>query len=313
MARLGLVDVDLMDPVDRATVETEVARACWNPDDAQARVALTTRHIDEATRELAVGGHSRWTGVLIEALNHRWAARMQLGDLTGALADADRAAAVADEAGTTFLLSRVTMGQAMIHATLGNDETAERLAHDAVGMSNRHNLVLGQMAITYSVGRNRGQQAALSRLERQLADLVDSNPLFIGAFALVHAEAGQLDDARRLLSVLQDWAPWPRNWVWLATTLAALEASVLVGDAEAARRYHAVLARYSGQWAMAAGELACFGPIDRVLGLAHASVGRVDQAIELLGAAQEAARAHGATPWVTRCQTALDDLEDSPR
>ena len=147
-----------------------------------------------------------------------------------------------------------TMGQAMIHATLGNDETSRTvLAHDAVGMSNRHNLVLGQMAITYSVGRNRGQQAALARLERQLADLVDSNPLFIGGVrTLVHAEAGQLDDARKLLSVLQDWAPWPRNWVWLATTLAALEASVLVGDAEAARRYHAVLARYSGQWAMAA-------------------------------------------------------------
>ncbi len=181
MARLGLVGVDLMEPVDRATVETEVARACWSPDDAQERAALTTRHIDEASRELAVGGHSRWTGVLIEALNHRWAARMQLGDITGALEDADRAAAVADEAGTTFLLSRVMMGQAMIHATLGNDDAAERLAHDAVAMSNRHNLVLGQMAITYSVGRNRGQQAALSMLERQLADLVDSNPMFLGS------------------------------------------------------------------------------------------------------------------------------------
>ena len=311
MARRGLVDVDLMEPVDRATVETEVARACWNPDDAQAREALTTRHIDEASRELAVGGHSRWTGVLIEALNHRWAARMQLGDLTGALDDADRAAAVADEAGTTFLLSRVMMGQAMIHATLGNDDIAERLAHDAVAMSNRHNLVLGQMAITYSVGRNRGEQAALSRLERQLADLVDSNPMLIGAFALVHAEAGQMEDARRLLSVLEDWAPWPRNWLWLATTTAALETSVLVGDTESTRRYHAVLARYSGQWAMAASELACLGPIDRVLGMARASVGQVEQAIDLLTAAQAAARAHRATPWVERCQRALDGVGDS--
>ena len=311
MARLGLVDVALMDPVDRATVETEVARACWNPDDALAREVLTTRHIDEATRELAVGGQSRWTGVLIEALNHRWAARMQTGDLTGALDDANRAAVVADEAGTTFLLSRVMMGQAMIHATLGNDEEAERLAHDSVAISNRHNLVLGQMAITYSVGRNRGQQAELSLLERQLADLVDSNPLFVGAFALVHAEAGQLDDARRLLAVLQGWAPWPRNWLWLATTVAALETSVLVGDVDASRRLAAVLTRYSGQWAMAAGELACLGPIDRVLGLAHVAAGRPEQAGPLLVAAQGAARSHGATPWVVRCQAGLDDLRAS--
>ena len=309
MARLSLVDVELMDPVDRATVETEVARACWSPDDAAARESLTTRHIDEATRQLSGGGQSRWTGVLIEALNHRWAARMQLGELTGALEDANRAAAVADAAGTTFLLSRVMMGQAMIHATLGNDDEAERLAHASVAISNRHNLVLGQMAITYSVGRNRGQQAELSKLERQLADLVDSNPMFVGAFALVHAEAGQFDDARRLLAVLSEWAPWPRNWLWLATTTSALETSILVGDDDAARRYAAVLGRYSGQWAMAAGELACLGPIDRVLGLAHLGAGRPEQAETLLRAAHDAARAHGATPWVIRCRRALDDLE----
>jgi hypothetical protein len=216
---------------------------------------------------------------------------------------------VADRAGTTFLLSRVMMGQAMIHATLGDDEDAERLAHDAVAISNRHNLVLGQMAITYSVGRNRGQQAQLSLLERQMADLVDSNPLFAAAFALVHAEAGQLDDARRLLAVLQGWAPWPRNWLWLATTLAALEASLIVGDVDASRRLAAVLARYSGQWAMAAGELACLGPIDRVLGLAHIAAGRPEQAAPLLTAARDGAALHGATPWVTRANTSLDGLQ----
>jgi hypothetical protein len=236
---------------------------------------------------------------------------MQLGDLTGALDDANRAAAAADEAGTTFLLSRVMMGQAMIHATLGNDEEAERLAHDTVAISNRHNLVLGQMAITYSVGRNRGQQAELSLLERQLADLVDSNPLFVGAFALVHAEAGQLDDARRLLAVLQGWAPWPRNWLWLATTVAALETAVRVGDVDASRRLAAVLTRYSGQWAMAAGELACLGPVDRVLGVAHLAAGRPEQAEPLLIAARDAARLHGATPWVAWSQRALDDLQAS--
>ena len=310
MARLGLVDVALMDPVDRATVETEVARACWNPDDAHAREALTTRHIDEATRELAVGGQSRWTGVLIEALNHRWAARMQMGDLTGALDDANRAAVVADEVGTTFLLSRVMMGQAMIHATLGNNEEAERLAHDSVAISNRHNLVLGQMAITYSVGRNRGQQAELSLLERQLADLVDSNPLFVGAFALVHAEAGQIDDARRLLAVLSGWAPWPRNWLWLATTVAALEASLLVGDGDVCRRLAAVLTRYSGQWAMAAGDSRP-GPDRSCAPAGTPGSWEPEQAEPLLIAARNAARLHGATPWVVRSQAGLDDLRAS--
>ena len=305
MARLGLVDIDSMEPVDRATVETEVARACWSPDDATGRLQLMSRIADEASQQLRTGGPSRWTGVLIEALNHRWAARMQLGDLRGALGDADRAAAVADDAGTTFLLSRVMIGQAMIHATMGDHEVAERLANDAVGMSDRHNLMLGHMAITYSIGRDRGQQLELAKLERQMADLVDSNPMFVAAFALVHAEAGQLDDARRLLEMLHEWAPWPRNWLWLATTTAALETTILIDDLHLVRRYAAVLERYSGQWAMAAGELTCLGPIDRVLGLARMALGDSDRGRSLLTAARDAADLQGAWPWIQRCDAAL--------
>jgi hypothetical protein len=311
MARLGLVDLELMDPVDRATVETEVARACWSPDDAAARLELTTRLVENAERQLVVGGPSRWTGVLIEALNLRWAARIQLGDLRGALADADTAAGVADRAGTTFLLSRAMMGQATIHATLGDDERAETLANDAVAISNRHNLVLGQMAVTYAVGRNRGQQADLAQLEDQLGALVDSNPMFVAAFALVHAEAGRNDDARRMLGVLSQWAPWPRNWLWLATTTTALEAAVVIGELDMVRRYSAVLNRYSGHWAMAAGELVCMGPVDRVLGLARLVVGELDGAEALLTSALDAARSQGAAPWVARTEVALAALLDS--
>lgn len=311
MARLGLVDLELMDLVDRATVETEVARACWGPDDASARLELTSRLVADATHHLVDGGPSRWTGVLIEALNLRWAARVQLGDLVGALADADAAAKIADGAGTTFLLSRVMMGQAMVNATLGNDELAERLAHDAVAMSNRHNLVLGQMAVTYAVGRNRGQQAELAGLEQQLGDLVDTNPMFVAAFALLHAELGSVDDARRMLDTLAAWSPWPRNWLWLATTTTALEAAVLIGDTGTSRRYAAVLNRYSGTWAMAAGELVCMGPVDRVLGLARLAVGELDGAETMLTSALDAASAQGATPWVRRAEAGLAALSDS--
>ncbi len=84
MARRGLVDLDKMDPVDRAMVETEVARACWGPDDAEHRDEITSRIIERADREVAQRGPSRWTGVLIEALNLRWAARIQLGRLRDA-------------------------------------------------------------------------------------------------------------------------------------------------------------------------------------------------------------------------------------
>lgn len=308
MARRGLVHLDRMDPIDRATVETEVARACWGPDDARTRDALTTRHVDEAAHQLAIGGPSRWTGVLIEALNHRSAARMQLGDIQAALADADRAAQLADDAGTTFLLTRVMMGQAMIHSTLGHWEQAEQMSNEAVRLSSRHNLLLAQMTIAYSVGRDRGQQAELAQLEGRLGGFIDQNPLFLAGFALVHAEALQLDDARRLLTVLHEQGPWPRNWLWLAVMVAALEAAILAGEQQYVRRYAAVLTRYRGQWALGGAEIACWGPVDRVLGLAKASVGLVDEARALLDAALASAQSQGAAPWVTRCEAGLAAL-----
>lgn len=308
MARRGLVDLARMDAIDRATVETEVARACWGPDDARTRDALTTRHVDEAAHQLAIGGPSRWTGVLIEALNHRSAARMQLGDIRAALADADRAAQLADDAGTTFLLTRVMMGQAMIHSTLGHWERAEQMANDAVRLSSRHNLLLAQMTISYSIGRDRGQQAELAQLESRLGGFIDQNPLFLAAFALVHAESNQLDDARRLLTVLHEQGPWPRNWLWLAVMVAALEAAIIAGEQDTVRRYAAVLTRYRGQWALGGAEIACWGPVDRVLGLAKASVGLVDEARTLLTEALASAQSQGAAPWVTRCEAGFAAL-----
>jgi tRNA A-37 threonylcarbamoyl transferase component Bud32/tetratricopeptide (TPR) repeat protein len=308
MARLGLTNLASMDAVDQAMVETEVVRACWSPDDAAERDEVSSRIIERAEREVRSGGPSRWTGVLIEALNIRWAARVQLGDLRGALAAADRAVEVADAAGTTFLLSRAMMGRAMIHATLGDHERAEEQSDAAIAMSGRHNLTLVRMTIAYTIGRDRGEQASLAMLERQLADLVDANPMFISAFALVHAEAGHLDDARRLLRELEQLEPWPRNWTWLATAVATLESAVLAGEDEVVRRFSTLLEPFEGQWAIAAAEAGCWGPVDRVLGLASAAQGQPERAHRQLIRARDSSIGNGATFWAARCHAGLAAL-----
>ncbi len=203
------------------------------------------------------------------------------------------------------------MGQAMIHATLGDHDLAERLSDSAFAMSDRHNLTLVRMALAYSIGRDRGEQADLAQLEQQLADLVNSNPLFVAAFALVHAEAGHLDDVNRLLDELERLEPWPRNWLWLATTVAVLESAVLAGDQRRAERYAAQLEPFAGNWAMAAGELGCWGPVDRVRGLASAMSGHTETARTQLIDARDASVACGATFWAARCHAGLAALADA--
>lgn len=308
MARQALRFVDRMDRLDRATVEIEVARGCWSPDDAASRAEVTSTHIVEAEQQLERSGPSRWTGVLIDALGNRAAAYVQLGRLRDALADTDRAAELADAAGSTFLLTRSMMGQALLHATLGHHELAERLAADAVMLSGRHNLRLAQMAIAVQIGRDRGQQGELSLLEAALDDLVERNPLFTAGFALIHAEAGHMDDARRVLADLRTITPWPRDWLWLAANVAAVEAAVLADELALAGDYAAVLQRYSGQWALGGAELTCFGPVDRVLGLAAMAAGDRAAAEQLLAAARTSAITESAVPWIERCDRALADL-----
>ena len=308
IARRGLAHANQMSALQRATVQTEVTRACWSPDDADERESTTTSLIADARHHLSLGHCEKWTTILVEGLNHRSAARVQRGDLIGALNDACDAGRIADATGDLFLLTRVRMGEAVIRAALGHHEEAERLAADAVSLSNqRHNLVLAQMALAWSIGRDRGQQAALAELERTLADFVDENPLFVAAFALVHAESGRHDDARRLLKRLGD-LEWPRNWMWQATTVAALEAAVLVDDLTLVRRYADDLAPYSGQWALAAGEMACLGPIDRVLGMAHVALGNRGDGHRLLSDAYRVAEAQGARAWAQRCADGLATL-----
>lgn len=305
IARRGLAQIDRMSALQRATVQTEVTRACWSPDDADERVSITSSQITEARHHLTRSNSEKWTTILIEGLNHRSAARIQQGDLVRALDDARDAGRIAHAASSVFLLTRVQMGEAVILATLGrHDEAEERAAEAVSGSHRRHNLVLAQMALAWSIGRDRGQQAALAELERTLTDFVDENPLFVAAFALVHAESGRHDDARRLLQRLEVEV-WPRNWMWQATTMAALESAVLVADLTLVRRYADDLAPYSGQWALAAGEMACLGPVDRVLGLAHIAVGDPDAGHRFLSQAFEAAHAQGALPWAKRCADAL--------
>lgn len=311
IARLGLIGLDRMEPADRATVETEVARACWSPGDAEQRLGITTRIVDTALAEVDRGAPSRWTGVLVEALNLRWGTWIQLGDLRSALDDTMLASRVADEAGTTFLLSRSMMGEALVRATLGEHETAEQLADEAISLSDRHNLTLVRMAIVYTIWRDSGRQDDLSRLEQQMRDLVDSNPLLIAAFALVHAEAGRIDDAHRLLGELESLEPFPRNWVWLATMAAGLETAASIGERRMIDRYTPLLEPFADHWAIAAAEAGCWGPVARILGIAAAATGDTTTARTYLLRARDSSLANDASFWTARCHAGLADLDDA--
>ncbi len=310
LARQGLDRLDDLDPIDRATVEIEVARCEWGPDDVRNRLDQMSRILSVAETELAKRETSRWIGVALDALNHRAAAHIQAGDLDSGARDHEHAATLANEAGSTFILARTQLGQSLIAGLRGDYERADWLAGNALEISNRrHNLVLCQMAQQWSTMRDQGRLGEVIALERSLAGLVDQQPLFLIAFAYAYADHGLMADARRLLDQAMTGREMPeRNWLWLATVSLILETAVLLNDEMLIESTLTQLAPYSGQWALAGGELMCLGPVDISLGLGRSALGDHATARRLLAVAHAAAVAQNAPPSATRTERLLAAL-----
>ena len=267
VARQALDVIDGLPDHQRFAIELSVSRGCWSPDDAAERCAIADAVIAAGSARPRHEPTGPWTSLRLEALNHRAAARLQLGDRTGALADTNAVAQLADQAGTAFFLARARLGQAM-HASLeGDHERAERLATDAVALSHgRHNMTLGRLTITWATMRATGQHEQLVALEPSLDSWMVGNPLFVAGFGVVAAEAGYLDKGRDYLARLLA-APIDRNWTWLATKCLMSELAALVGAAEVLDATRAELEPFRGHLALAAGELVCLGPVSAFLRL----------------------------------------------
>ena len=151
-----------------------------------------------------------------------------------------------------------------------------------------------------------------------LDQLVDSTtvaeplPAFVAARAVLAASAGDELRARVALACLRDaglegLAP---SSGWAATMLAVCEAAYLLNDADAAAAGYALLAPFAELPVMASIAVACYGSAHRPLGLAAATMGDVDGAVDHLERAVTAELARGGGPWHAVALAALADVLD---
>ena len=85
----------------------------------------------------------------------------------------------------------------------------------------------------------------------------------------------------------------PRDFFWLSAATVLAEAAVLAGDAVAAERLYDALVPYASRHTQHS-FAACWGSVERQLGLLAATLGRRDAAATHLRAALAANRATGA-------------------
>lgn len=163
-------------------------------------------------------------------------------------------------------------------------------------------------AQTFLVSRTRGRHLGLEPLVRGAADRLPAMRQWRCGLALVHAELGREEEARRELEHLSayDFDDIPRDALWLVAMSLLAELCATLGDAPHAQRLYELMAPYEGRNVVSMGA-AYLGPVARYLGLLAMTCGESERALGHLETARAAAERMGARPTVVL--TALDAAE----
>ncbi len=201
--------------------------------------------------------------------------------------------------------------RAMAAHLRGELDSAEQLTAEAIAQARALPGSMAPIAAdeqTCVVRRAQGRPAQLEAVVRKNADRLPALPRWRCGLALVLAELGREDEARRELERLAaaGFDDIPRDALWLVSMALLAELCAVLGERERARRLYELLAPYEGRNVVSMGA-AYLGPVARYLGLLAMTVGEPERALGHLETARSAAERMGARPAVVL--TALDAAE----
>jgi len=150
----------------------------------------------------------------------------------------------------------------------------------------------------FGLRREQGRLAELAPVVRLLDTEARASAWGPGLVAL-YAELGMEDEARRELRELVDEGLGAlRPSLWLASLVYLADACALLGDVEAAAVLYPELAAYRGSNVMIGHLVACYGAMDRYLGMTATVLGDWERAEEHFHAALALNTRLGARTWL---------------
>ena len=156
----------------------------------------------------------------------------------------------------------------------------------------------------FGLRREQGRLAELAPVVR-LLDADARQGAWGPGLAALYAELGMVDDARReVRRILGDGLGALRPSLWLASLVYLADACAALGDEETAEALYPELAAYSGSNVMIGHLVACYGAMDRYLGMTAAVLGDWERAEEHFHAALALNTRLGARTWLAH--TAYD-------
>jgi tetratricopeptide (TPR) repeat protein len=278
--------------------------AVWGPDTVERGLPISVEALELCERtndpELAMQVRMWRISLLLE-----------LDDPVRADAEIEAYAATAGRLGQPRALVYDPLHRSMRAQMRGDLDEAERFTAEAVERARdvRGSLVpiiadVQRFLLHRSLGRHR----ELVPMLRRNADRLPAMQDWRCALALVLAETGRVEEARKELDqfAASDFAQIPRGAAWLPTLAMLAELSALLGDRPRAQRLYELLVPYEGRNVVSIGA-AYLGPVARYLGLLAMTIGADERALGHLETARSAAARMGARP--TAVVTALDAAE----
>jgi eukaryotic-like serine/threonine-protein kinase len=136
--------------------------------------------------------------------------------------------------------------------------------------------------------RHRGSEADREHIRELLpglGELVERYPTIPAwrcSLASIHAELGNEGEARTVFEQLagEGFESLPRDAQWLISLTSLGETAAFLCDVPRAERLYELIEPYNGMTIVAGRAAACYGPVERVLGLLARTMGRTAQAEE---------------------------------
>ena len=202
-------------------------------------------------------------------------------------------------------------GEAMRAILDGNFSNAETFAQQALelGRQTHGEQVEGVYGVQmFSIRREQGRLAEVAQVMKRFIDENPDQTTWLPGFALIAAELGFEEPARRRLRELAETGfEMPRDAKRSTSLSYIAEVAALLGEAETAARLYELMLVYQHMTITAGIVTVCYGAASRYLGMLAATLGEFDRAEAHFEHALDMNARMGARPWLahTKAEYAL--------
>jgi tetratricopeptide (TPR) repeat protein len=197
-------------------------------------------------------------------------------------------------------------GAAMLAILDGNFATAEDFAREGLRLGR---LTLGDQAEggygiqMFSIRREQGRLAEVAPIVKRLIDEKPDKKAWLPGFALIAADLGFEEPARRWLRELAEIGfEFPFDAKRSASLSYVAEVACLVGDSDAAERLYELMSVYRLMTITVGVATVCYGAASRYLGMLAATLGEFDKAEAHFEYALEMNERMRARPWLAHAK-----------